>query len=215
MRYLTEQELYHHGILGQKWGVRRFQNQDGSYTAAGKARYDIGEDGKRSVKSYALEYKDRARNKSRYARIKRNQNLDTMSDEELSRLATRESQKSFIRSKQKEEGASWLKETAKQAGRNFITNAAGSIGSELGRAIVSVPIKLLGFAGKTAVDAGKGYLKTVTSMSKDILLDEWQSSGNERRDVAKAEFEIVKANQDPAIRQMLFEDWKRTYHPGY
>ena len=29
-------ELYHYGIMGQKWGVRRFQNADGSYTAAGK-----------------------------------------------------------------------------------------------------------------------------------------------------------------------------------
>ncbi len=31
-------ELYHHGIKGQKWGVRRFQNADGSLTAAGKRR---------------------------------------------------------------------------------------------------------------------------------------------------------------------------------
>lgn len=30
--------LMHHGILGQKWGVRRYQNEDGSYTSAGKAR---------------------------------------------------------------------------------------------------------------------------------------------------------------------------------
>lgn len=33
-------ELYHHGIKGQKWGVRRFQNEDGSLTPAGKKRYD-------------------------------------------------------------------------------------------------------------------------------------------------------------------------------
>lgn len=33
-------ELYHHGILGQKWGVRRFQNKDGSLTPAGEKRYD-------------------------------------------------------------------------------------------------------------------------------------------------------------------------------
>lgn len=32
-------ELYHHGIKGQKWGVRRFENQDGTLTAAGKQRY--------------------------------------------------------------------------------------------------------------------------------------------------------------------------------
>ena len=31
-------ELYHHGIKGQKWGVRRYQNKDGSLTAAGKNR---------------------------------------------------------------------------------------------------------------------------------------------------------------------------------
>jgi len=31
-------ELQHHGILGQKWGVRRFQNPDGTYTNAGKER---------------------------------------------------------------------------------------------------------------------------------------------------------------------------------
>lgn len=37
--YVNEQnELYHHGILGQKWGVRRFQNKDGTRTEAGKRR---------------------------------------------------------------------------------------------------------------------------------------------------------------------------------
>lgn len=33
-------ELYHWGVQGMKWGVRRYQNKDGSLTKAGKKRYD-------------------------------------------------------------------------------------------------------------------------------------------------------------------------------
>lgn len=36
-------ELYHHGVKGQKWGVRRFQNPDGTRTAAGRKRYKVQE----------------------------------------------------------------------------------------------------------------------------------------------------------------------------
>lgn len=33
-------ELYHYGVPGMKWGRRRYQNKDGSLTAAGRKRYD-------------------------------------------------------------------------------------------------------------------------------------------------------------------------------
>lgn len=48
-------ELYHHGIKGMRWGVRRFQNYDGTRTASGKRR----------EKTYNLSYPDAPEKKSK------------------------------------------------------------------------------------------------------------------------------------------------------
>lgn len=56
---ITYDEIKHHGIKGQKWGVRKYQNKDGSLTDAGKKRYgtkenfekQYPEDVKRNVKA--------------------------------------------------------------------------------------------------------------------------------------------------------------------
>lgn len=52
--------LEHHGILGQRWGVRRFQNKDGSYTTEGKKRHaaeDYGPTTSSNKKSERLQSK--------------------------------------------------------------------------------------------------------------------------------------------------------------
>lgn len=38
-KYNYSNELYHSGVKGMKWGIRRYQNPDGTLTPAGKARY--------------------------------------------------------------------------------------------------------------------------------------------------------------------------------
>ena len=66
-------ELYHWGIKGMKWGVRRYQNKDGTLTAAGKKHYagdgNAGEDAQRP--------------KTEYAPKRTGKNAEDYSDEEL------------------------------------------------------------------------------------------------------------------------------------
>ena len=54
-------ELYHYGIPGQKWGVRRYQNPDGTLTEEGKRRY-------RKLDTYRNTLASRSRKKSDYGK---------------------------------------------------------------------------------------------------------------------------------------------------
>ena len=56
-----DEVLAHHGIKGQRWGVRRFQNADGTRTAAGKARERNGEQGSAPAKKESSSSKQRKR----------------------------------------------------------------------------------------------------------------------------------------------------------
>lgn len=82
-------ELYHHGIKGQKWGVRRYQNSDGSLTEAGQKRYNKGV--KILEKKYKREYMRDTR-KERFSELK-NSKRDkdgTYSDKELDKILNRQ-----------------------------------------------------------------------------------------------------------------------------
>lgn len=74
---MYEVELYHHGIKGQKWGLRRFQNKDGSLKPAGEGRYDDGLSGRarrKAAKSYDYRQGESYKNMSSNEKRKRSNN---------------------------------------------------------------------------------------------------------------------------------------------
>ena len=94
--YVFDDELYHWGIKGQRWGERRFQNEDGSWTPEGRERYGKG-DGERvkiekakatyNTQKYKADLKSKAQKEKdvRAAKEERNRIKQTAKTERLAR----------------------------------------------------------------------------------------------------------------------------------
>lgn len=82
---ISSDELYHHGIKGQKWGVRRFQKKDGSLTPAGRKRYDDGGSSQKKQKEYKV-----PKNKSLHRlKIEEKYKAQGMSEKEAEQAASK------------------------------------------------------------------------------------------------------------------------------
>lgn len=148
-------EIYHHGVKGMKWGVRRFQKKDGSLTSEGKVRLKKSiddryqrEDGKLTSKGKnklqsdidkasevggkaiekAKAVNDSRTKKANSAKIK--DDLSNLSDQELQKIVNRlnmeERYKQVMNSRAAEEGQNRVGKILEYAGTALTVGASAA-----------------------------------------------------------------------------------------
>lgn len=172
---IRNDELYHHGILGQKWGIRRFQNKDGSVTPRGAKRY-YDEDRKqiKADKKAAREEKKKQKAiNSIDSPEKLMKNKKYLTDEEFEKRANK-----FILEKQLKDCYS-SKETSigRQAAKKVATDAAAT-------------------AIKVGLLVAAGYAVSKTPMGQEFI--------NNSKEAIKSAKKVYSVTKDPAnIRKVV------------
>ena len=146
--YIKHSELSHHGIKGQKWGIRRYQNADGSLTASGRERYGISSYKQQTYNNISKEIK----NSQKIALNERNDNIWSVKKDKSLTRSEKQNKINEIYKQYKETGNVILNEYKKKYGDKRI-KAVGDL--DIAQRVSYIP------AGLTILGAGAYVTKRI------------------------------------------------------
>ena len=163
-------ELYHHGIKGQKWGIRRYQNPDGSLTPEGKAKYG-------TIDNFNRNYKRDAVREGLQRKVQANVNRSAKRGSEYIKQG---------HTKGRTIGHGVARQAAMQVGA---LAAASMIASHVGKRVVS---------GKMGVDSAAGTIlignNVVSTLLAGATAYNVYKTASKVRDIRNAEKRGTKSN---------------------
>ena len=190
----NQNELYHHGIKGQRWGIRRFQNKDGTLTKAGQRR----------AAKLEAEYEKVTGNKvfssSSSSKSSGKKNIKNMTDDELIERTNRlnaernymeaqknhisaQTQLSSLQPKQTNKG----KELVKEVFDDVIKPAAKNVGKQYLEKMLK---EATGINSKNSIDALEKEVKKLELQKRKKDASDYLNGNKSEKDKLRDEVEI-------------------------
>lgn len=163
---LYTNELYHHGVKGMKWGVRRYQNYDGSYTREGVRRFN---ETAKKYDSANSNYKDLRKKKRQGLTSKTEVSKAKKESQRLKRILTAE-YKQLRKDKRADKGKALYSEGHRITSNHNKLAAGYSVAS--GTAFASAYLLKNGYknlaAGAALVSLGSGFVTSIASAKYEM-----------------------------------------------
>lgn len=131
---MNSNELMHHGILGMHWGIRRFQNKDGSLTVAGRKRVDKLDFEYQRLTGQKLTKKKSSADVKKTESKPKSKSISEMTNEEIQAKITRITLEKNLKSLTPKEISAGERFT-KKVMNDVITPAATDIGKQLAKSM--------------------------------------------------------------------------------
>lgn len=144
VKRIPPDELYHHGVKGQRWGIRRYQNPDGTLTEAGKRRY-ANSDGSFNREKYQRDRDKLSRRQANADRKYSSKNVKNLSDADLQKRIQRYQNEVKLK-ELTEQDLHPVSHEAKNLTKRVLTQSAGTLltAAVVGAASTGIYLKMTG-----------------------------------------------------------------------